>query len=361
MRKKGHVVVLLLPVLLACIVGFRTNGFAEALNLGRISRPPPNSRVLYHWSRRPGLHSTTALPVPLTTGTANKLAPGESLPDGSSSKKMRKFRWRKLGQWWKRLASPATILLLWTTVMVTRYFVADTAPPQFPGSHARTATVMSLKTKKRSTGRADLSFSSRSSNSPLKIVTASGMVVAAVLGGQKLGAAFLQYKERRMDKNIVGDDRVTGEIDPHLTDFVTGNGLDKKKLNNGTYHSTQLSASPSTDSRTDMARAAVQRILDRFKDEEMDKETSSPLASSPYLPITTVTASQQENEPAAVASGDRTVVLDRQQISPYLPKKRATIRQPLPPKEESALQARYAAIPDLSDRAYQILLDLGMV
>ena len=30
------------------------------------------------------------------------------------------------------------------------------------------------------------------------------------------------------------------------------------------------------------------------------------------------------------------------------------------PEEEAALQARYAAIPDLGDRAYQILLDLGM-
>jgi hypothetical protein len=36
-------------------------------------------------------------------------------------------------------------------------------------------------------------------------------------------------------------------------------------------------------------------------------------------------------------------------------------QQPKPPKVEAALQERYAAIPNVGDRAYQILLDLGMV
>jgi hypothetical protein len=36
-------------------------------------------------------------------------------------------------------------------------------------------------------------------------------------------------------------------------------------------------------------------------------------------------------------------------------------QQPKPPKVEAALRERYAAIPDIGDRAYQILLDLGMV
>ena len=35
--------------------------------------------------------------------------------------------------------------------------------------------------------------------------------------------------------------------------------------------------------------------------------------------------------------------------------------QPKAPKVEAILHARYAAIPDVGDRAYQILVDLGMV
>ena len=36
-------------------------------------------------------------------------------------------------------------------------------------------------------------------------------------------------------------------------------------------------------------------------------------------------------------------------------------RQPKSPQEEEALRERYAGIPNLGDRAYQILLDLGVL
>jgi len=44
-----------------------------------------------------------------------------------------------------------------------------------------------------------------------------------------------------------------------------------------------------------------------------------------------------------------------------VPKHIETRKQPKPPSAEEALAAKYAQIPSLSDRAYEVLKDLGMV
>jgi hypothetical protein len=41
--------------------------------------------------------------------------------------------------------------------------------------------------------------------------------------------------------------------------------------------------------------------------------------------------------------------------------KKDVIAQPLTPEEDVALQEKYAAIEDVGERAYQILIDLGMI
>ena len=65
-------------------------------------------------------------------------------------------------------------------------------------------------------------------------------------------------------------------------------------------------------------------------------------------------------KPAAILTNEKSTVTTTE--LPLMTRSFVQARsQPKSPSEEKKLQRKYAAIPELGDRAYQILVDLGMV
>jgi hypothetical protein len=291
-----------LLLLLSPLCAFQAPCAVEALNLGKAFEKS-KARVLHQWSRQPSFRA----PPPASLGSTNQVNGTMS----SSSGFWNTFRLKVVGSSKKRFLSFAAVLLLWTTVLSSRAFLADTAHPgpSLPATTvAKTQEVVIASSPKIGLG---------------KMITTSGLVVLAVVGGQKMANAFLKRNSLVQQARILDADPV---------DSSNGNGLsleeeetDDKVPN---HHSLGVSGTPQSHSRDDIARAVVHRILNE-----------------------TAAADQPTNVAYKVPTTSAPKNTSRTQM---------IRRQPLPRKEELALQARYAAIPDVSERAYQVLLDLGL-
>jgi hypothetical protein len=223
-------------------------------------------------------------------------------------------------------------------------------------------------------------------NNPLRIVTAGGLLGVAILGGQQLGNKLLQPTTSnyttQQDQDDDDDKNDAGVTLPKSTTVLQKLRETSSSSNNNTDNLNDDASSTQQDGivvdRQEIGRQMVQKILKEQENKTalansgatnqsslVKPDNNSVSISSPYLPFPSdgVTAT----ESTATATTTTTTTTTKLQPTTPRPKPTRTLpktrvrSQPLPVHEELALQNRYAAIPDLSERAYQILIDLGMV
>ena len=241
--------------------------------------------------------------------------------------------------------------------------------------------------------------SSQSSRPLTAVATLTGAVVGGTLLGRKLGGGTEEGGTDEKDRNgdiVQSTSNVEASIEKEQHDEMptptTINDNNNNNNNNNQDEQDSETNSPPLDVGQVQARQMVQRILDQYKDEQtVDKDkpatpagntavTVANPAGSPFLPLSTQTLDlkkhwdeKDENTPsqpvsfmdainAMTPTPTKTTTSTNTQTHPLPNSFNTNPRaQPKSPQEELALQARYAAITDLSERAYQILLDLGML
>jgi hypothetical protein len=209
-----------------------------------------------------------------------------------------------------------------------------------------------------------------------KVLTASGILLGAVAGGSVLGkvVAAAPLKDDNDDKHVGMNGDMVGDV---------LNGVDEGRSSLGMVEEVDedidtTASNPNEESGQTQAREMVQRVLDQYEQSFLSakpktivrpttKDEAAPVLSppaaavavalappnveeslSPFLPLTKDTAERSLSPWLSSASSPRERLRERQ-------------RQPKARAEEAALQAKYAAIPSLADRAYVILGDLGML
>eukprot|EP00977_Amphora_coffeiformis_P018524 scaffold6562_cov163-Amphora_coffeaeformis.AAC.11 len=389
---------------------------ATAWRLSTARQKAAPSRLVYQWPR------TTTLPQKIeesTTPSRRKAVFQRLLPRSSSSLRRRDSFLLK-GLFGKRTtlsaaadtsprpsslrASTAALLLslLWSFSGILVPHAHDTTSTTWNHQPARLAAVLPTTQAKRRPAKAT------TKTGPVKVVTASGILVGAVAGGSLLGRTMATKQQQQKDDDEVVEEIVDDVIRETVEDDLTLRRSTKKqqRRQSALLEKVQKAATNTTGQQEEgedttlegggkvvgeqQAREMVQRILNQYHEETSDK--TAPMApqsgvavatpvnggedsaignnNSPFLPFSTKSPPIQQPEDGNDTNTSRSVSFF-DAIQQMTPAKRASQshldplppgvlrRQPKSPQEEETLRARYAGIPDVGDRAYQILLDLG--